>query len=107
MLEPMITISQLRNFLNPVFKKTDVTKAFLFGSYARGTADKGSDIDILIIKKTDKRFLDRFEEFSEIYSLLKGYAVDLLVYSPEELDRNRDRPFVKTILSEGISLYEQ
>ena len=32
----------------PVLKKYGVKKAALFGSYARGTADEKSDIDILI-----------------------------------------------------------
>lgn len=32
----------------PVLKKYGVKKASLFGSYARGTADEKSDVDILI-----------------------------------------------------------
>ena len=31
----------------------------LFGSHAYGTPDEGSDIDLLIIKDTAERFLDR------------------------------------------------
>ena len=79
----------------------------MFGSFARGTEDNKSDIDIFIIKNTNKRFLDRFEEFTELYHLLNEYAVDLLIYSPEELERNSHRSFIKTILSEGIAIYER
>jgi len=32
----------------PVLKRTPVTKAYLFGSMARGEADEKSDVDVLI-----------------------------------------------------------
>jgi uncharacterized protein len=102
-----MTAERLKKRLRPLFKKNGVEKAVLFGSFARGTASKRSDIDILIIQETKKRFLDRFSEFSWLYDLLKGHAVDLLVYSPEELKRNAGRPFVKSVLSEGVVLYER
>jgi predicted nucleotidyltransferase len=102
-----LTIEQMRKTVLPLFKRTGIEKAILFGSFAKGTASRRSDIDILIIQQTDKRFLDRFEEFSGIYTLLKDYAVDLLVYSPEELERNAHRQFIKTILSEAVILYER
>jgi uncharacterized protein len=102
-----MTVTRLKKMLYPVFKNREISKALLFGSYARGTQDSKSDIDILIIKKTDRRFLDRFEEFTELYSLLKNHAVDLLIYSPEEVERNSHRTFIRTILSEGVALYER
>ena len=103
----MITINQLKKITKPVFEQNQIIKASLFGSYARGTEDSKSDIDIFIVKNTKKRFLDRFEEFTELYHLLNKYAVDLLIYSPEELERNNHRPFIKTILAEGVALYER
>ncbi len=36
-------------------------RVILFGSHAEGTADAESDIDLLIIKETDERFLDRWK----------------------------------------------
>ena len=97
----------MKKAVRPLFIRTGIGKAVLFGSFAKGTASKKSDIDILIIKETHRRFLDRFSEFSDLYNIFKGYAVDMLVYSPEELDRNAKRPFIKTILSEGVVLYER
>ena len=32
----------------PVLQKTPVTKAYLFGSMARGEADEASDVDVLV-----------------------------------------------------------
>ncbi len=101
-----MTLSRLRKLLEPLFRKKNVSKAILFGSFARVTESRRSDIDILIVKKTKKRFLDRFEEFDEIYSLLKSFAVDLLIYTPDEFKRNAHRPFLKRVVSEGVELYE-
>jgi predicted nucleotidyltransferase len=102
-----MTAGQLKKRLRPFFRKSGVDKAVLFGSFARGTASKRSDVDILIVQETNKRFLDRFSDFSWLYDLLKEYAVDLLIYSPEELKRNASRPFIKSILTEGVVLYER
>lgn len=41
-------ISRLKSRALPVLKKYHITKAGVFGSYARGEEKKGSDIDILI-----------------------------------------------------------
>jgi len=41
-----------------VLKKHDVSRAGLFGSYARGEQRKGSDIDLLVEIKKDISLLD-------------------------------------------------
>jgi len=54
----------------------------LFGSLARGDIHEWSDIDLVIIKDTDKEFLDRLEEAVLIAKPEVG--INLLVYTPEE-----------------------
>ncbi|HSD58453.1 MAG TPA: nucleotidyltransferase domain-containing protein [Methanotrichaceae archaeon] len=39
-----------------------VEKISLFGSYARGRSDLFTDLDILIVMKTEKSFVDRLKE---------------------------------------------
>lgn len=81
-------------------------KVILFGSLARGDVGPWSDIDLILVKETEKRFLDRLEEF---YSLvLPDVSVDALVYTPDEFARlARERAFVKRALREGVVLYDQ
>lgn len=43
-------------------------KIILFGSMARGDCHEFSDIDLLIIKNTDTRFIDRI---GEVFKLLR------------------------------------
>ena len=99
-------ISEIKELLTPIFQKSKVKKAFLFGSYATGKETKKSDIDLMIIMETSKRFFERYDQFNEIYDTFKGYAVDLLIYTPEELENISHRHFIKDILYKGKIIYE-
>ncbi len=54
----------------------------LFGSLAKGDTHEWSDIDLVIIKDTDKEFLDRLKEAALIAKPKVG--INILVYTPEE-----------------------
>ena len=58
------------------------------------------------IKKTDKKFPDRLDEF---YDHLKPrVAVDILVYTPEEFEKmKRSNQFIRHALKNGRILYEK
>ena len=84
-------------------------KIILFGSYAWGEPDSDSDIDLFIIKDTDKRKLDRMAEVRRILTGLHDFIpLDTIVMTPEEF-RSRSGlrdPFVLSIAEEGKKLYE-
>ena len=82
-------------------------KAIVFGSYARGTQDCRSDLDLILIMETSKRFLDRYREIEVVYDSLRGIASDILIYTPEELARMAHRPFMRSALKEGKVIHEQ
>ena len=67
---------QIKQKLSPVFKQKAVSKAILFGSHAWSSETKRSDLDILIVKNTDQRFFKRFDEFDEIFELIKRSIAD-------------------------------
>ena len=92
---------KLKKLLTPILVRTGAVKAVLFGSLAAGKETRRSDLDVMIVKETDKRFFDRFEEFSEIFDLVKDRDVDLLIYTPRELESISHRSFIKKILVEG------
>ncbi len=93
--------------LRPVFERYGVLRAILFGSFARGDNSRRSDIDLLLVQETDKGFLDRYAGILwDITASLPGCDVDLLIYTPAELDSLRDRPFVAKALQEGVVLFE-
>jgi len=71
--------------------------AFLFGSMASNTHTIHSDIDLCIIVKTRRPFLERFRAFRDI--LTEFAPIDLVIYTPEEVEVLRNTPtfFWKTL----------
>lgn len=84
-------------------------KVILFGSYAWGEPTRDSDVDLLIIKKTKERHIDRAIKVREIVDKEnREVPLEVLVYTPKELKQRlkaRDG-FIKTILSKGEVVYE-
>ncbi|MFO7899063.1 MAG: nucleotidyltransferase domain-containing protein [Planctomycetota bacterium] len=83
-------------------------KIILFGSRARGAARGDSDLDLLVVKPSDE---PRFRRAVPLYLALRDIdvALDVLVYTPEEIEEWRDvrQAFVTTALREGKVLYER
>lgn len=80
--------------------------AVLFGSYARGTATTRSDVDLIFVEDTDLPFLKRIDRyFDPLVDMLRA-PVETLVYTPDEFERMKLRPFITRALREGIVLYE-
>jgi predicted nucleotidyltransferase len=93
-----------RNYVKDVKKALPVTKAFLFGSYSKGTATELSDIDICF-------FLDSFNgkdriniitELLGIAGKYKGVFFEPIAFPVSEIERGN--PFVREILTKGIEL---
>lgn len=81
-----------------------VQRVILFGSLAKGEPGLLSDLDLLIVWDTPLDYLSRTVE---LYRRLDPHGpVDLLVYTPKELDAMSNRPFIRAILEEGEDLYE-
>ncbi|MFW6118273.1 MAG: nucleotidyltransferase domain-containing protein [Chloroflexota bacterium] len=89
-------------------KQDQPEKIILFGSYATGQTDEYSDLDLVVIRKTDKRFLERLVETSRTIGFDLG-KIDVFVYSPEEWQRMIDweNPFAEQVLKEGKVVYEK
>lgn len=67
-----------------------VEAAYLFGSFAKGTVDSESDIDLILIQETDKPFTQRGMDFGDLFEIYPN--LDLLVYTQAEFDRARLEP---------------
>ena len=83
-------------------------KIILFGSHASGLALGDSDIDLLVIKETSERFIDRWVTVRQILSDPKRkVAIEVLVLTPQEVSDRlaRGDQFVAEILEKGQVLY--
>ena len=84
-----------------------VLRAIVFGSFARGEATRHSDVDILVVWQTEKRFFDRHEGlYGALQEVIPGRDIDLLIYTPQELEQMQQRTFIKDVLREGVVIYE-
>lgn len=79
----------------------------LFGSYAKNRITSGSDIDLVIIKKTNKPFLERTKEV--LLLIRPKVGVDILVYTPIEFKKLKmNRPFFRDeIVLKGEVIFER
>ena len=76
-------IERIRQRLSARF---DIESIVLFGSRARGDAKEESDFDVLVVANSDVPFIER-QGLAMLQLGRKGFAVDLLVYTPEEAER--------------------
>ncbi len=82
-----------------------VERVSIFGSYARGRADLLTDLDVLVVMRTDEGFVDRLRW---LYSRLAvPVDLDLLCYTPEEFSAMGDRPFFRRLRQDEVVLYEK
>ncbi len=82
------------------------SRVILFGSYGRGDADAGSDVDLIVVKP---QVTDRYMEMIRLHEAVGsiGAGVDVLVYSEAELEERRDwcTSPIYWALREGRMLY--
>jgi predicted nucleotidyltransferase len=90
-----------RQYADDVRHAYPVDKAVLFGSYAKGTADERSDIDMCFFLDNycGKRRMDIMVELFGLTRRYKRVPFEPLVFETSELDN--DNPFVKEILRTG------
>jgi predicted nucleotidyltransferase len=97
-LETVMQVS--KRYADDVRRVMPVDKVMLFGSYAKGTADKLSDVDICFFLDNygGKRRLDVIGELLRLTSGYKAYF-EPIAFPTSEI--HNDNPFVKEILRTG------
>ena len=98
---------EIKKITRRIVKNYKPEKIILFGSFAWGKATKDSDVDLFIIKASRKRKVDRERELRRMLFEGDFPAMDLLIYTPEEVKKRlfiKDL-FIKEILSKGKLLY--
>lgn len=95
----------LDDVVQQLSRMPDVQKVILFGSYAAGRRDLFTDLDILVVMDSPLDFVTRNVELAR--RVRAGVALDLLAYTPLEMKRMRDRPFLRHALKTGKVLYER
>ncbi len=97
---------RVRNIIAEIAEKFLPQKIILFGSFARGKPTSDSDVDLLVILRTEQRPLRKAAEISA--SIEHPLPIDLLVRTPDQVESrfNNGDTFLNEILDEGITVYE-
>ena len=99
--------SQIKEIVHKIAREFKPEKIILFGSWAWGDPGPDSDVDLLVVKDSNKK---RMERQIEIRKSLpdSGLPMDILVYTPSEIDesihKNRNL-FLEDIIANGKVLY--
>ena len=99
---------ELHRIMDILIREHEPEKLILFGSAAQGEIHEWSDLDLVVIKRTDKPLLERIEEVLRLVRPKVG--LDVLVYTPEEMEDliAERRVFVlDEIIYKGAVAYER
>jgi predicted nucleotidyltransferase len=98
----------LRRIVRNLVRRYKPEKLILFGSMAKGNPRADSDIDLAVVKKTRRKFIDRLLDARRAADTWE--AVDIVVYTPEEvasMEKEGQYFWVDEILGRGRVLYER
>ena len=100
-----LTIDNIKDKITPICKNYDISKAYLFGSYARGEAREDSDVDIRIDKGKSKKLQGLIEVSGFQLELMDalGKNVDLITVLPTQ---DLYSIFTDKLKEEEVLLYE-
>lgn len=98
----------LRPAVQRIVQELKPEKVILFGSYAYGTPNPHSDVDLLVIMQTKASLKDRSWAVSRLL-LPRPFPVDILVKTPKEVEKALETGdfFLKEIMTRGKVLYDR
>lgn len=98
---------ELQRSVQAIIERYRPERVVLFGSTARGESGPTSDVDLLVVKRTTKRPMERVRDV--VGCLPHTIAADIIVLTPEEFAaRQRERHYLmREILADGKTLYER
>jgi len=105
----VIDQSMINEIVSAIVDDVRPAMIVIFGSVAKGTAKPTSDIDIMVVMDTDKRFVERsFPIEKALYSRNILIDRDIFVVTPKEFRRDveDDTTLVHEAYNTGVIAYE-
>ena len=105
-LRPPVTDALLAGITRRIVEKFQPHKVVLFGSYAYGTPDLDSDVDLLVVLDSDEPMAQRIRRVTEV-AKVRFLPMDVLVRTPAEIAERLAMGdfFMAEILEKGKVLY--
>jgi predicted nucleotidyltransferase len=104
----MIDSDKINEVVSKIATRFNPDKIILFGSYANGTQNEDSDLDLLIIKDSD---LPMQKRGFDIRLSLIGTMIpmDILMYTQSEFEQEKSKnfSFINSAIKNSKVLYER
>jgi predicted nucleotidyltransferase len=97
---------KIKAYVGEVVKHLNPYLVILFGSFATGEINEGSDVDVLVVADFKEGFLDRIATLMRLNAF--GIPIEPIGYTLEELEemKRRGNPFILEVLEKGKVLYK-
>jgi len=97
---------KIKAYVGEVVKRLNPYLVILFGSFATGEINEGSDVDVLVVADFKEGFLDRIATLMRLNAF--GIPIEPIGYTLEELEemKRRGNPFILEVLEKGKVLYK-
>jgi predicted nucleotidyltransferase len=102
---PNVPLSAIRQFARRIAERFSPDKIILFGSYAYGTPNEESDVDLLVIMPASNE-LSQSVRVKQAFD--RPFALDLIVKTPKNFERGLREGdwFLSEVRAKGKVLYE-
>jgi predicted nucleotidyltransferase len=103
----MVDTVDINTYVKKLTEEFKPERVVLFGSYARGTANEDSDVDLLVIMSHKGRNVDQALTIRK--RINRSFPLDLIVKTPVETRQRLKMKdsFITTILEDGKVLYDK
>jgi predicted nucleotidyltransferase len=107
-LPARLTLEDVAKLAAGPLERAGAVRAVVFGSFARGDADGYSDLDLVVVLRTDLPFVERGRLLGELVDALPVH-VDVAIYTPEEYARGMKRGYgiFDALQREGVTIHER
>lgn len=103
----MIAQDRIRDVSERIAQQFAPDRIILFGSYAYGSPNEGSDVDLLVVLPFEGK---PYRKAAEIAAAVHaGFPLDILARRPDDIERRYREadPLVREALDRGRTLYDR
>jgi predicted nucleotidyltransferase len=101
-----IPMRVIRRYARAIAEEFHPDKIILFGSYAYGTPNEDSDVDLLVVMPARD---EHAQAVRILWRLAAPFPLDLIIRTPKEMKWRLEEgeSFLTTVVSQGKVLYEK
>ena len=102
----VVSLEEIQRVCDEIVEKFHPEKIILFGSYASGTQNEHSDVDILIVMEHERSPMA--SAINILRAVKPRFGTDLIVHSPQEFAERLSMGdyFLRSVQKTGKVLYE-